>query len=108
MRRPIKIAYIGGGEGSFIVGAAHKPASLMDGRFQLVAGAFSRDAAKSKAAAATYLIDPERAYGSYEEMLRAEIARPDGARAVVIGTPNHTHVEIAILAVSLGFQVFCD
>ena len=108
MRSPIKIAFVGGGEGSFIIGAAHKPGSLMDGRFQLVAGAFSRSPEKSKAAAAGYLIDPKRAYGSYEEMLRAEIARPDGARAVVIGTPNHTHVEIALLAHELGFHIFCD
>jgi predicted dehydrogenase len=100
---------IGGGRGAFI-GAVHRLAAIMDGQAELVAGAFSSDAARSKASGADLWLDPARVYGSYREMARAEAARPTGERLdfVVIVTPNHQHFPPAKLFLEAGFNVVCD
>ena len=48
MRR-LRMGMIGGGPGSFI-GAVHRIAAQLDGQIELVAGAFSADAGKSRSA----------------------------------------------------------
>ena len=100
---------IGGGRGAFI-GAVHRIAAIMDGKAELVAGAFSSDPARSKASGEDLFIDPERAYGSYEEMARAEATRPSTDRLdfVVIVTPNHQHFPPAKLFLESGFNVVLD
>ena len=100
---------IGGGRGAFI-GAVHRIAAQMDGKAELVAGAFSSDAERSKLSGADLFIDPARTYGSYEEMARAESAAPAEARLdfVVIVTPNHQHFPPAKLFLESGFNVVCD
>ena len=100
---------IGGGRGAFI-GAVHRLAAIMDGHAELVAGAFSSDAARSKASGADLWLDPARVYGSYGEMARAEAARPAAERLdfVVIVTPNHQHFPPARLFLEAGFNVVCD
>ncbi|MDG3444240.1 Gfo/Idh/MocA family protein [Nitrospirillum amazonense] len=103
----IRMAMVGGGPGSFI-GPVHRMAAELDGRIRLVAGAFSRDEGKSKAAARGYGIDPARAYGDYRQMLAAEAARPDGAQFVAIVTPNHVHFPVAKAALEAGFSVLSD
>jgi predicted dehydrogenase len=45
--RKLKMGMIGGGPGAFI-GAVHRIAANMDGEIELVCGAFSSDAEKSK------------------------------------------------------------
>ena len=47
MRRKLRFGMIGGGRGAFI-GAVHRIAAAMDGRAELVAGAFSSDPVRSK------------------------------------------------------------
>lgn len=103
----IRMAMVGGGPGSFI-GPVHRMAAELDGRIRLVAGAFSRDPAKSRAAALDYGIDPARAHGDYRQMLAAEAARPDGAQFVAIVTPNHLHFPVAKAALEAGFPVLSD
>ena len=100
---------IGGGRGAFI-GAVHRIAARMDGQAELVAGAFSSDAARSKASGADLHLDPARVYGSYQEMARAEAKRPASERLdfVVIVTPNHQHFPPAKLFLESGFNVVCD
>ena len=49
--KPIRLGMIGGGNDAFI-GGVHRIASRIDGRFQLVAGALSSTAEKSKASGA--------------------------------------------------------
>jgi predicted dehydrogenase len=105
--RPLRLAMVGGGPGSFI-GPVHRMAAELDGAFKLVAGAFSRDPAKSRAAAERYGLPIERAFHDYDAMLDAERARPDGAEIVAIVTPNHMHLPVAEVALARGFHVISD
>ena len=100
---------VGGGQGSFI-GRVHVTAAVLDNRAMLVAGALSSDAARSKASAPDYDIDPSRAYGSYAELFEKERAMPADNRIdfVSIVTPNHMHFPVAKAAVEAGFHVICD
>jgi predicted dehydrogenase len=109
MNRKLRFGMIGGGRGAFI-GAVHRIAARMDGEAELVAGAFSSDAARSRASGADLHLDPSRVYGSYQEMARAEAKRPAGERLdfVVIVTPNHQHFPPAKLFLEKGFNVVCD
>src|ERR1700686_105760 len=96
LNRKLRMGLVGGGQGSFI-GGVHSRAAVMDHRAALVAGALSAAPAKARASAADYGIAPERAYGSYKEMVEGEKKLPEGERIdfVSIATPNHTHYEIA-------------
>lgn len=106
MRR-MRMGLIGGGPGAFI-GPVHRIAAELDREIELVAGAFSSDAARSRAAGESYRIDPARAYGSFAEMLAEEAKRPDPIDFVAITTPNHMHLPAARAALEAGFAVICD
>lgn len=107
LNRKLRMALIGGGQGAFI-GRVHATAAVLDNRATLVAGALSSDPARAKASAPDYDIPPERAYGSYTELLAAEAKRPDKVDFVSITTPNHMHFPIAKAAIEAGFNVVCD
>lgn len=107
--RKLRFGMVGGGRGAFI-GAVHRIAAQMDGQAELVAGAFSSDAQRSRDSAADLFVAAERAYGSYREMAVTEAARPPGERLdfVVIVTPNDQHYPAATLFLEHGFNVVCD
>lgn len=109
LNRKLRMGLIGGGQGAFI-GRVHATAAVLDNRAALVAGALSADPTKAKASAPDYDIKPERAYGSYQEMIAAELKLPASERIdfASIATPNHTHFEIAKALVEAGFNVMCD
>jgi predicted dehydrogenase len=109
LNRKLRMGLIGGGQGAFI-GRVHCTAAVLDNRATLVAGALSSDPARAKASAPDYDIPPERAYGSYQEMLAAETKLPEDRRIdfVSVATPNHTHFEIARAFAEAGFNVMCD
>jgi predicted dehydrogenase len=109
LNRKLRMALVGGGQGAFI-GKVHSIAAVLDNRAALVAGALSSDPAKAKASAPDYDIKPERAYGSYQELIEKEKKLPEGERVdfVTVATPNHTHFEIAKAAAEAGFNVMCD
>src|SRR6516162_5906998 len=109
LNRKLRMGLIGGGQGAFI-GRVHATAAILDNRAVLVAGALSSDPAKAKASAPDYDIKPERAYGSYQELLAAEQKLPASERIdfVSVATPNHTHFEIAKAFAEAGFNVVCD
>ena len=67
--KKIRYGMVGGGPGAFI-GGVHRMAARLDGRFELVCGAFSSDPKKSAAMAAELGLDEARCYPSYEEMIR--------------------------------------
>ena len=79
----LRFGMVGGGPGSFI-GEVHLMAAGLDGQTQLVAGAFSSDPAKSKTRGHELGLDPNRIYGTYQEMAQAEAAREDGIDFVVM------------------------
>jgi predicted dehydrogenase len=107
MNRKLRMGMVGGGPGAFI-GPVHKMAAELDGRIALVAGAFSQSAERSKAAGASFGIDPDRAYASYEEMFAAESRRDDGIDFVVVATPNHLHLPVTKAALAAGIAVMSD
>lgn len=109
LNRKLRMGLVGGGQGAFI-GRVHSIAAVLDNRAALVAGALSSDPAKAKASAPDYDIAPERAYGSYKEMVQKELKLPADQRIdfVSVATPNHTHFEIAKAFAEAGFNVLCD
>ena len=74
MKRKLRMGMVGGGPGAFI-GPVHRIAAELDGKIELVAGAFSQSAERSRAAGEAYKIDPTRAYPDYKSMLEAERKR---------------------------------
>src|SRR5215831_16867029 len=108
-KRKLRMGMIGGGPGAFI-GAVHRIAANMDGEIELVCGAFSSDAEKSKQQGIALHLPVERIYGSYKEMIRRESELPPNQRMdfVSIVTPNHLHFEPAKLAMENGFHVVLD
>lgn len=105
--RKLKMGLVGGGPGSFI-GPVHRMAAELDGRIELVAGAFSRSPERCRDAGESFRIAPARAYTDYREMLSAERQRPDGIDFVAIATPNHLHLPVALAALEAGFPVMSD
>ena len=53
-------------------------------------------------------LDPQRSYGSFAEMAKAEAKRPDGIEAVAIVTPNNVHYPAAKAFLEAGIHVICD
>ena len=98
---------IGGGEDSQI-GCAHRIAAALDGAFALAAGALDIDAERGRAFAQGLGVAPDRAYGTWQEMLERESARPDRLDLVTVATPNRTHFEITRAFLAAGFDVLCE
>lgn len=109
MAKKIRMGMVGGGIGAFI-GNVHRMAAALDGRIELVAGAFSSNPKRSKDSGEELGLDPARVYGSFEEMIRTEKSLPADQRIhlVSIVTPNHMHYEPAVMALEAGFHVICD
>ena len=100
---------VGGGRGAFI-GAVHRIAAAIDQQIELVCGAFSSDPQKSKDSGADLFLPPDRCYGTFEEMIKAEKALPAEQRMdfISIVTPNHMHFAPAKMALENGFHVLSD
>ncbi len=109
MTEKLKMGMVGGGRDAFI-GAVHRMAARLDGRIELVAGAFSSDPAKSKASGEDLGLDPSRVYPDYQTMAAAESKLPENERIdfVSIVTPNNVHFPPARTFLEAGFHVVCD
>src|ERR1043166_1159699 len=109
LKRKLRYGMVGGGQNAFI-GAVHRMAANLDGQIELVAGAFSSDAANSKKTGEQLFLDPARVYGSYEEMARREAALPADQRIdfVSIVTPNFLHFPAAKAFIERGIHIVCD
>ena len=99
----LRVGMIGGGEGSFI-GAVHRMAMRLDGRFDLVAGALSSDPQRALRSGTALGLAADKCYASWSDM----VAQRAGLDAVVIVTPNHLHFEPAQAALAAGLHVMCD
>lgn len=109
MSRKIRMGMVGGGRGAFI-GGVHRMASAIDGQIELVCGAFSSNAEKSKLSGEDLYLPADRVYGSFVEMIETEQSLPADVRMdfVSIVTPNHVHFAPAKMAMEHGFHVVCD
>jgi len=105
MSTPLRAGIIGGGRGAFI-GSIHRIAAELDGQIRIVAGAMSASPDIARESAAAWNL--ERSYGSFEEMARAEAARPDGINLAIVATPNHLHLPVARVFLDAGIHVICD
>ncbi|MDR5902338.1 Gfo/Idh/MocA family protein [Halomonas icarae] len=105
----IRLGMVGGGEGAFI-GQVHRLAAALDGDFDLVCGAFSRDPDNNARTGAICGLAEERLYHDWQALLAGECALPIDRRMqlLVITTPNHLHVPIAEAALAAGFHVFSE
>ena len=90
----IRMGMVGGGEGAFI-GAVHRMAAAIDGDIELVCGAFSSDAERSKRSGATLLLPEER------DMVRREFSEPGDLLEAATGVK---HREARIF---LYYQAVC-
>ena len=105
--RRIRLGMVGGGQGAFI-GAVHRIAARLDDQYEVVAGALSSTPKKAIDSALEIGIARDRAYGSYEEMAKAEAKRADGIEAVAIVTPNHMHAPVAKAFLKAGIHIISD
>lgn len=105
----LRMAMIGGGEGSFI-GPVHRMAARLDGMIELVSGSFSKDINVSYSTGTRLGLDKARIYGDWKEMIRKESMLPEDLRPhfVSIVTPNYLHYGPARMALESGFSVVCD
>jgi predicted dehydrogenase len=88
----------------------HRSAARLDGDLELVCGAFSSDAARSRRAGAYLRLDSHRCYADYREMFarEAQLSGDERMDFVVIVTPNHLHFPVAVAALRSGFHVLSD
>jgi predicted dehydrogenase len=109
MSRRLKMGMVGGGRDAFI-GGVHRMAAWLDGTVDLVAGAFSSTAEKSKLSGSDLSLDPKRVYANYQTMAEEEGKLPVGERIdfVSIVTPNYVHFPVARTFLESGFNVVCD
>lgn len=105
----IKLGMIGGGLGAFI-GDAHRRASRISNRFEMVGGAFDANYEKGKEFAQLEGIAIERCYPGIEELISRETTLPveERIQAVAIVTPNYLHFSHAKMLLENGFHVMCE
>ena len=109
LKRKLRMGMVGGGRGAFI-GSVHRMAAALDGRIELVAGAFSSDPEKSRLSGEDLFLDSSRVYGSFEEMADSEAALPEDQRIdfVSIVARNDLHYAVAKKFLEAGFHVVCE
>lgn len=109
MKRKLRMGMVGGGKDAFI-GAVHRIAAFMDGKIELVCGAFSIDPEISRQSAEELFVAPDRLYANYEEMILRESQLPEGERMdfLTVVTPNFLHFAPAKMALEHGFDVVIE
>jgi predicted dehydrogenase len=109
MARKLRMGMVGGGRDAFI-GAVHRMAAWLDGKIDLVAGAFSSNAEKSRLSGEDFGLDPKRVYSDYETMAKTEAGLPKDQRIdfVSIVTPNNAHFPVAKTFLEAGFNIVSD
>ncbi|MBL1409446.1 Gfo/Idh/MocA family protein [Sphingobacterium faecale] len=109
MERRLRMGMVGGGKDAFI-GAVHRIAAFMDGKIELVCGAFSIDPDISKESGRELFVAQNRVYPDYKTMIEQEALLPEGERMdfLTIVTPNFLHFEPAKLAMENGFDVVVE
>ena len=99
---PLKLAFIGGGLDSAI-GLTHFTASRMDNRWQLVAGAFSRDSGINHRTAREWGVS--RIYHRWQDLIAEEQGKVD---AVVLLTPTPDHAGMLAMLLDAEIPIICE
>ena len=109
LNRKLRMGMVGGGQGAFI-GGVHRMAAALDGKIELVAGAFSSSPEKSKRSGEELMLDPNRVYASYQEMATQEAALPSEQRIdfVSVVARNDLHYDVAKVFLEAGINVICE
>ncbi|MCZ4093111.1 Gfo/Idh/MocA family protein [Sinorhizobium psoraleae] len=105
--RRLRLGFVGGGKGG-LVGQWHFAGARLSNHWEVVAGALSSDPYNARTSAAEWMIAPDRSYGDWNEMAKAEAERNDAIEAVSIVTPNWTHHRIAAAFLKAGIDVILD
>ena len=103
----LRYGMIGGGQGAFI-GDVHRKAVAMDGKAEIVCGAFSQSYDNTLATGGSLGLPKERLYRGFEEMILSESQRHDRPDFISIVTPNSSHFPAAKLALEHGFSIVCE
>lgn len=104
MRKRLRLGFVGGGSNS-AVGRTHSVASQMDGRWEVVAGAFSRHPDINRQTGDTWGVDAGRVYDRWTDLVRDEAGTLD---AVVVLTPTPQHDEQVSALLAAGFDVISE
>ena len=109
MKRRLRMGMVGGGKDAFI-GTVHRIAAFMDGKIELVCGAFSVNPDISKESGRELFVADDRIYPDYQTMIEQEAKLPEGERMdfLTIVTPNFLHFEPAKMAMEAGFDVVVE
>ncbi|MBD1582218.1 Gfo/Idh/MocA family protein [Pseudoalteromonas sp. S16_S37] len=100
----LKLAFIGGGNNS-AVGYVHFAASQLDNKFEVVAGAFSRDHKENQATGQRWSISSERIYDCWRDLIKAEKNHVD---AMVVLTPTPHHIEVLEALLQADIPIICE
>lgn len=100
----LKVAFLGGSVTS-AAGYAHYSAINIDGKFDLVAGCFSRNNEINHQTASKYGISGNRVYSNFDLLLENERSKID---AVIILTPTDQHAQQVIKCINNGIPVICE
>lgn len=110
MTTRLSLGMVGGGQGAFI-GAVHRMAAALDGQYDLVCGAFSRDITNTLATGKELGLDPKNCFRNYSDLIASHSSNQEtggGLDVLSIVTPNSTHVPIAREAAASGIHVMSD
>lgn len=102
--KPLSLGFIGGATDS-AVGYVHFAASMLDNKFSLQAGCFSRNNEINKESAKIYGVSEGRTYSTWQEMLAIEKDKLD---AIVVLTPTPSHYEVVKVCLEAKIPVICE
>lgn len=100
----LRLGFIGGGINS-AVGRAHFCASHLDGKFELVAGCFSKHAEINRQSAECYGVSQANTYATVEQLIAGHGAQLD---ALVVLTPTSEHLQPLLSVLQAGIPVICE
>lgn len=102
--QPLSLGFIGGAIDS-AVGYVHFAASMLDNKFSLQAGCFSRKTDINKQSAKIYGVSEDRIYSNWQEMIAKEKDKVD---AIVVLTPTPAHFEVVKACLESKIPVICE
>jgi predicted dehydrogenase len=105
--RKLRVGFVGGGLDS-VIGQAHMISLRTDGMADIVAGAFSINPEVGLATGRSLLLDEDRIYTNWQDMLNREQQRDDRIDAVVVITPPALHGVVSSAFLEAGFHVLCE